>query len=77
MQRQRARRQDLPDEQVGAVSFIQVFGSALQVTPHFPSLVPDRVFMPREGGMSFEPLPPSTQAEVKRLLKVVRHRTGC
>ncbi|WP_368668867.1 transposase [Corallococcus sp. CA053C] len=27
--------------QVGAVSFIQFFGSALQVTPHFHSLVPD------------------------------------
>ncbi|OJH33413.1 transposase zinc-binding domain-containing protein [Cystobacter ferrugineus] len=46
----------------------------LQVTPHFHSLVPDGVFVPREGGVRFEPLPPPTQAEVERLLRVVRHR---
>lgn len=34
-----------------AVSFIQFFGSALQVTPHFHSLVPDGVFGPREDGV--------------------------
>ena len=37
------------------------------VTPHFHSLVPNGVFVPREGGVRFEPLPPPTQAEVKRL----------
>ena len=56
------------------MSFIQFFGSALQVTPHFHSLVPDGVFVPWEGGVRFEPLPPPTQAEVEKLLKVVRHR---
>ena len=50
-------------------------GSALQVTPHFHSLVPDRVFVPGEGVVRFEPLPPPTQAEVERLLRV--HSTGC
>ncbi|HEY0096923.1 MAG TPA: transposase zinc-binding domain-containing protein, partial [Archangium sp.] len=74
LQRRRARRQGLRGGQVGAVSFIQFFGSALQVTPHFHSLVPDGVFVPREGGVCFEPLPPPTQAEVERLLRVVRHR---
>jgi hypothetical protein len=42
----------------GAVSFIQFFGSALQVTPHFHLLVPDGVFVPREGCVHFEALPP-------------------
>ncbi|HYO59475.1 transposase [Archangium sp.] len=42
------------------MSFIQFFGSALQVTPHFHSLVPDGVFVPREGGVRFEALPPPT-----------------
>ncbi|MBZ4423051.1 transposase [Myxococcus sp. RHST-1-4] len=32
--------------QAAAVSFIQFFGAALQVTPHFHSLVPDGVFLP-------------------------------
>ncbi|RKI00470.1 hypothetical protein D7Y04_18950 [Corallococcus sp. AB038B] len=70
----RARWHGLRGGQVGAVSFIQLFGSALQVTPHFHSLVPDGVFVPREGGVRFEPLPPPTQAEVERLLRVARHR---
>jgi hypothetical protein len=74
LQRRRARRQGLRGGQAGAVSFIQFFGSALQVTPHFHSLVPDGVFVPREGGVRFEPLPPPTQGEVERLLRVVRHR---
>ena len=56
------------------MSFIQFFGSALQVTPHFHSLVPDGVFVPWEGGVRFEPLPPPTQVEVEKLLKGVRHR---
>ncbi len=36
--------------------------------------MPDGVFVPREGGVRFEPLPPPMQAEVERLLRVVRHR---
>jgi Putative transposase len=44
----------------GRVSFVQFFGSALQVMPHFHSLVPDGVFVPQEGGMRFEALPPLT-----------------
>ncbi len=38
------------------------FGSALQVPPHFHSRVPDGVFVPGEGGVRFEALPPPTQA---------------
>ncbi|WP_163998796.1 transposase [Pyxidicoccus caerfyrddinensis] len=56
------------------MSFIQFFGSALQVTPHFHSRVPDGLFVPGEGGMRFEALPPPTQGEVEPLLRVVRHR---
>ena len=74
LQRRRARRQGLRGGQAGSVSFIPFFGSALQVTPHFHSLVPDGVFVPQEGGVRFEPLPPPTQAEVERLLRGVRHR---
>jgi len=31
-------------------------------------------FVLREGGVRFETLPPPTQSEVERLLRVVRHR---
>ncbi|MFY0527668.1 transposase zinc-binding domain-containing protein [Archangium gephyra] len=72
--RRRARRQGPRGGQPGAVSFIQFFGSALQVTPHFHSLVPDGVFVPREGGVHFEGLAPPTHGEVEQLLRVVRHR---
>jgi hypothetical protein len=34
----------------------------MQVTPHFHSLVPDGVFVPQEGDVRFEALPPPTQA---------------
>ncbi|MFP2956760.1 transposase [Myxococcus sp. 1LA] len=57
----------------GTVSFLQFFGSALQVTPHVHSLVPDGVFVPGEDGVRFEALPPPTQAEVERLLRLGRH----
>jgi hypothetical protein len=46
------------------VSFIPFFGSALQVTPYFHSLVPDGVFVSREDGVRFEALPPPMQGEV-------------
>ncbi|SEM51316.1 Putative transposase, partial [Stigmatella aurantiaca] len=74
LQRRRARRQGLRSGQAGAVSLIQFFGSALQVTPRFHSLAPDGVFVPQEGGVRFEPLPPPTQGQVERLLRGVRHR---
>jgi hypothetical protein len=57
LQRRRARRQGLRGGQVGAVSFIPFFGSALQVTPDFHSQVPDGVFRLREDGVRFEALP--------------------
>ncbi|QDF03652.1 hypothetical protein BHS04_10650 [Myxococcus xanthus] len=74
LQRRRARRQGVRGGQTGAVSFLQFFGSASQVTPHYHALVPEGVFVPGEGGVRFEALPPPTQVDVERLLRVVRHR---
>jgi hypothetical protein len=73
LQHRRARRQGLRGAQAGAVSFIQFFGSVLQVTPHFHSLVPNGVFVPREGGVHFEELGPPTQGP-KGLLPAVYRR---
>ncbi|HYO52392.1 transposase zinc-binding domain-containing protein [Archangium sp.] len=61
LQRRRARRQGVRGGQTGAVSFLQFFGSALQVTPHYHALVPDGVFVPGEGGVRFDALPPPTR----------------
>jgi hypothetical protein len=51
-----------------------LFGSALQVTPHFHALVPDGVFVAQEGKVRFEEVGPPTQGEVERLLKRVHQR---
>ncbi|NMO17145.1 hypothetical protein HPC49_16265 [Pyxidicoccus fallax] len=46
----------------------------MQVAPHYHALVPNGVFVPGEGGVRFEALPPPTQAAVERLLGVMCHR---
>ncbi|QRK11018.1 transposase [Archangium violaceum] len=46
----------------------------MQVRPHCDSLVPDGVFVPEEGGVRIEPLPPPRKGEVERLLRGVSHR---
>ena len=40
----KAKKQGCTDVQGGSVSFIQRFGSAINVTPHFHSLVLDGVY---------------------------------
>ena len=73
LQRRRARRQGLRGGQAGAVSFIQFFGSALQVTPHFHSLVPD------DGRLAYRmkrPLPDGTTHPFFTGLERLRRRTS-
>jgi hypothetical protein len=43
-QRRTARRLGVRAPSSGAVAFVQRFGSALQLTPHFHVLVPEGVF---------------------------------
>jgi hypothetical protein len=71
MQRRRARRLGAREGQTGAVTFVQRFGSALQLTPHFHALLPDGVFTEEAA---FVPLSPPSQEEVERLLAQVRRR---
>jgi len=55
--------------QSGSVSFIQRFGSALNLTPHFHTLVLDGIYPgpPHDLG-SFVPLPPPETEDVARVL---------
>lgn len=71
---QRRRAQELGHGaiQSGAVTFVQRFGSALQLNPHFHVLVPEGVF-DAEG--QFEALPPPRDKEVEGLLHQVIRRT--
>jgi hypothetical protein len=43
-------------------------------SPHSHALVPDGVWVPLDDGVRFVELPPPSQAEVERLLEVLRHR---
>ena len=60
----------------GAVAFVQRFGSALQLTPHFHVLVPEAVFEELdEAELRLHPLPRPTDAEVEKLAVTVARRT--
>ena len=53
----------------GAVNFLQKFGSALQVNPHFHALVIDGVYVTERPGAipTFHPAPPLTDLDVARV----------
>jgi len=81
-QRRSARKLGIPAPHTGAVAFVQRFGSALQLTPHFHVLVPEAVFerVPQMGpeteALVARPhsLPPPDDEEVERLLRTVALR---
>ena len=63
------RRGRAHGESPGAVTFIQRFGSALNLNVHFHTLALDGVYS-RDDGMAtrFQPLPPPSSSEVARVL---------
>ena len=69
-QRRRARRNvGISRGYCGSVTFIQRFGSALNLTPHFHVLVLDGVYPgPAHDLGSFVPLPPPETEDVARVL---------
>ncbi len=69
-QRRRARRvHGISRGHCGSVTFIQRFGSALNLTPHFHTLVLDGVYPgPSHDLGSFVPLPPPETDDVERVL---------
>ncbi|MGA9524928.1 MAG: transposase zinc-binding domain-containing protein, partial [Myxococcaceae bacterium] len=69
--RARARSLALPARACGAVSFIQRFGSALQLNVHFHVLVPEGLF---DDDGTFHPLPPPEDVEVESLLATFLRR---
>jgi hypothetical protein len=75
--RERVREQvgpvDARDIHAGGVTFIQRFGDALNLNPHFHSLVLDGAYV-TWGGLRFVPLPPPSTEQVARLAKRIRDR---
>jgi hypothetical protein len=70
-QRRRARERGLADPATGSVTFLQRFGSAINLHVHYHSVVPDGVFVHPDGGepgaLSFVELPPPTDLDLTRL----------
>ena len=75
-QRRTARRLGVSRPLPGAVAFVQRFGSALQLTPHFHVLVPEAVFEEvDEAELRLHSLPRPTDREVETLAVTVARRT--
>ena len=74
--RQQARAQGYTDVRCGSVTFVQRFGSALNLHPHFHVLMQDGVYVGSEEGVApvFVPAPPLGDADVQRLVEIAAHR---
>ncbi|MFN0061334.1 MAG: transposase [Myxococcaceae bacterium] len=75
-QRRRAKKLGVRGGHSGAVTFVQRFGSALQLTPHFHVVAPDGVFTEEGGEVRFAALPAPSQEEVEGLLRNVVRKVG-
>jgi Putative transposase/Transposase zinc-binding domain len=74
-QRLQARRAGVKVPLAGAVTCVQLWGSLLQLTPHFHAWLPDGVFSQQaDGALRFHRLAPPTDADVERLLQRVAAR---
>ena len=77
-QRGRGRALGIADGHTGSVSFIQRFGSALDLHVYVHVIVPEGLFVPASDDTSaplrFVPLPPPTTAEVEELTRRVAGR---
>ena len=73
-QQLRARRIGSKAVQSGAITAIQRFGSALNLNPHFHSLVPDGVFVEKAHGVDFVQLPEPSDEDVGILVATIRRR---
>jgi hypothetical protein len=72
-----AREYGIPGGQCGAVTFIQRFGSALNLTPHFHVLVFDGVYAAEEGEVpGFYPLRPPDKSDVMAVAARVAERAA-
>jgi hypothetical protein len=74
-QRLQARRAGIKGPLCGAVTAVQLWGSLLQLTPHFHCLIPDGVFSTHsDGSLQFHRLEAPQDADVDRLLQRIAQR---
>ncbi|MDP6700364.1 MAG: transposase [Candidatus Latescibacteria bacterium] len=74
--RQQARAQGYAEAHCGSVTFVQRFGSALNLNPHFHVLMPDGVYVIRAEGAApeFVPAPALQDSDVQRIVELAAHR---
>ncbi len=70
------RRAGVRASRPGAISFVQRFGSAINLNVHFHSCIPDGVFVREQGAVRFETLPAPSDDEVKGILEKSVERVG-
>ncbi|MBD3161787.1 MAG: hypothetical protein GF328_06745, partial [Candidatus Latescibacteria bacterium] len=75
-QRRRGREAGIDDGHCGAITFVQRFGGALNLNPHYHSVLPDGLWTPAGPGepLRFAPLPAPTTAEVAKLTERIARR---
>jgi Putative transposase len=56
------------------VTFVQRFGSALNLNVHFHAVIPDGVWIRDEGTVRFLPLPGPTEEDVQEVLRRIERR---
>jgi hypothetical protein len=77
-QRRRGRAAGIADGATGAVTFVQRFGSILNLHPHIHSILPDGLFVPTStDSLEFVRLPAPTEAELAVLAERVARRLTC
>jgi len=66
-----------PGAQAGSVTFVQSFSSTLQLNVHFHCLVPDGVYVPRDGAVAdFVEASPLLDEDVARVAARIHERVG-
>ena len=71
---ERAKERGIPNARTGAVTFIQRFGSSLNLNLHLHTHVIDGVFTERaDGSLAFHALPPPTKKQLRVLVSIVRY----
>ena len=75
-QKRQARKARIQNPLTGSVTFLQRFGSILQLSPHAHAWLPDGVFYLKENGaLVFHVLAPPTTDDVERLLLQIAKKT--
>jgi len=74
-QRRAARKLGIDTPMCGAVSFIQRFGSLLNLNCHIHALLPDGVFVAKGDDVEFVPIPPPWPEHVARLVEQIARAT--